>query len=94
MALALEYLHGEDIVHGDLHDQNVFVDEMGDVRIADFGLALIASGLSHEAMSWLGGDDQFNAPEVKGDKRHSVRRTKQSDVFSFAMICFAVWESA
>ncbi len=36
---ALSFLHAQDILHGDLSPQNIFIDEHGQPRLLDFGLA-------------------------------------------------------
>ncbi|OAX38633.1 kinase-like protein, partial [Rhizopogon vinicolor AM-OR11-026] len=43
VAAGLSYLHGEDVVHGDLTATNIFVDDHGNLRLADFGLSMIAA---------------------------------------------------
>lgn len=35
----IEYLHNQNIAHGDLHNANVMVDCNGEVKLIDFGLA-------------------------------------------------------
>ena len=37
--IALGYLHSNKIMHRDLKPENVLMDEMGYIKLADFGLA-------------------------------------------------------
>lgn len=39
MVVALEYLHSEDIVHGDITPENVLLDATGHIKITDFGIS-------------------------------------------------------
>lgn len=39
IAKGLQYLHGRNIIHGDLKGSNVLVDDNGAARLADFGLS-------------------------------------------------------
>ena len=43
IARALQYLHANDIVHGDVKPENVLIDERGDARLADFGVSHLGS---------------------------------------------------
>lgn len=40
IVLALEYLHDNDIIHGDLKVENILLDACGHVRLCDFGLSI------------------------------------------------------
>ncbi|KAJ7856737.1 kinase-like domain-containing protein [Mycena olivaceomarginata] len=44
IAVGLQYLHSENIVHGDLRGANILRDDQGHARLADFGLAVITDG--------------------------------------------------
>lgn len=48
LSSAIEYIHQLDIAHGDLHMGNVLVDDNHDIRLIDFGSAVIGE-LSEEA---------------------------------------------
>jgi serine/threonine protein kinase len=37
--LALEYIHSLDVIYRDMKPENILVDEEGNIKIADFGLA-------------------------------------------------------
>ncbi len=50
IALALGYLHKSNIIYRDLKPENILVDENGYLRLADFGLAILAK----EANSFCG----------------------------------------
>lgn len=62
----LIYLHPKNIIHGDLHGGNVFVDSEGYARLADFGLSAVVAecrgtgGIS----SPHGGALRWAAPEL------------------------------
>ncbi|KAJ3475947.1 hypothetical protein NLI96_g11493 [Meripilus lineatus] len=82
IALGLEYLHGERIVHGDLRGANILIDGQMRVRLADFGLALFAD--STLTQSRAGGAIRWLCPHLlKG----TVSRPEfASDVYSYGCV--------
>lgn len=73
---ALSYIHGKDLVHGDVTPPNIIVatDASGRAKLIDFGLAVPAG--DHPG----GWNPRFAAPEViRGDTASSL-----SDLFGFA----------
>lgn len=44
LILALEYLHNNGILHRDLKPENIFVNELGHLKLGDFGCAGITKG--------------------------------------------------
>jgi serine/threonine-protein kinase len=72
VARAVEYLHGQGLVHLDLKPANVLLDGAGRPQVADFGMArlLPADGASY-ATQGLGGTVSYMAPE-QADERVST----------------------
>lgn len=63
---ALQYAHSQGIVHRDIKPENVLIDEQGNVKIADFGLARIVLQEREAPITGTGdimGTPQYMAPE-------------------------------
>ncbi|KAJ8078103.1 hypothetical protein PM082_000309 [Marasmius tenuissimus] len=86
----IEYLHSEDIVHGDLKDANILIRGDG-IRayacICDFGLSRLAMtyGLGLTMSRW-GVTLGYTAPEVLFGQLAS----KESDMYSYGRLCFSI----
>ncbi len=66
---ALQFLHSNGIIHGDVKPSNMLVDVQGRVKLGDFGLAHRAS---NEQGSLLKGTTKYMAPELVSDQFGSV----------------------
>lgn len=69
MVLALEYLHGKNIVYRDLKPENVLIDKQGYIKITDFGLSRAGIINNNEAKS-LCGTPEYLAPEILYKQGH------------------------
>ncbi|KAG6825994.1 hypothetical protein H0H92_001563 [Tricholoma furcatifolium] len=97
-AAGVEYLHKNNIVHGDLKGSNVLVNSSGRAAIADFGLANITDShilkwTSQSTVMSKGGTSRWHAPELLVieskatiDELGKVYNTKASDVFAWSNI--------
>ncbi|TCD61226.1 hypothetical protein EIP91_008761 [Steccherinum ochraceum] len=92
IADGLHYLHSKGIVHGDLRGANILVDENLQVRLTDFGLAVLGSA-SAQTNGTVGGviPAQWQATELFLNQRVP---TFECDVFSFGRTCVEIFKAA
>ncbi|OAX41300.1 kinase-like protein [Rhizopogon vinicolor AM-OR11-026] len=99
VAAGLQYLHSNNIIHGDLTGLNVLIHGDGTACLADFGLSLLYSDIvSISQASWTSGfhgNFRWLAPELLGMSEDNlpVRPRKYSDIYSFGNIMLQVLTS-
>ena len=54
MTLGLQYLHQHKIVHRDVKPQNIFINEEGVIKLADFGISKAMDHTTEKAMTLVG----------------------------------------
>ncbi|KAK1216574.1 hypothetical protein PQX77_020790 [Marasmius sp. AFHP31] len=96
VAAGLSYLHGEEIVHGDLKGVNVLIKADGSACIGDFGLSRVAENHTTQhststthpkgTMRWL-------SPELLDPDPSSTGTTtsKTSDVYAYGCVCYEIF---
>ncbi|KAJ7139295.1 kinase-like domain-containing protein [Mycena epipterygia] len=93
VAMGLEYLHRNKVVHGDLKATNILVTPSNRACIADFGLSAISDVLpllfTHSTPTPRpgGGTVRYQAPELLSGK-NSIHFG--SDVYAFACVCYEI----
>lgn len=94
IALALDYLHGHNILFRDLKPENIALSARGHVRLIDFGLSIFLD--SNEALINENGRREvitacgtlsYTAPEVLRRKTHSY----ESDWWSLGVIAYELF---
>uniref|UniRef100_A0A7S3KS13 Uncharacterized protein n=1 Tax=Euplotes crassus TaxID=5936 RepID=A0A7S3KS13_EUPCR len=75
-----EYLHSKNIIYRDLKPENLLIDNMGYLRLTDFGFAKYCDGRTYT----LCGTPEYLAPEVLMNKGHG----KPVDWWSLASIIY------
>ncbi|RIB11724.1 kinase-like domain-containing protein [Gigaspora rosea] len=80
----IKCLHNANIVHRDLHDKNILVDN-GRMMIADFGLS---KSLENPSKSISGGVWTFTDPNYLANQ-YMFKRGKPSDIYSLGLL---FWE--
>ncbi|MCQ2820285.1 MAG: protein kinase [archaeon] len=68
MILALEHIHGNNVIHRDIKPENLVLDENGYVRITDFGIAKLNCP---DNSSETSGTPGYMSPEVMKGFNHS-----------------------
>mmetsp|Transcript_19328 Transcript_19328/g.32503 ORF Transcript_19328/g.32503 Transcript_19328/m.32503 type:complete len:887 (+) Transcript_19328:176-2836(+) len=69
----LDYLHHNGIVHRDIKGGNILVDDVGRVKLADFGASQKMAMGETQATTEIKGTPYFMAPEVLSDSRYGRR---------------------
>ena len=92
---AMIYLHGKNIIHGDLRTTNVLVVEKGDsiiAKLTDFGMARVLDSESQAHITVTTIDEDYLPPEAFSHLKYTDKRenwaklTLSVDVFSFGHI--------
>ena len=79
---ALNYTHAKDIVHRDIKPSNIFIDQKGNAKLLDFGIAKVADTTTGTLTGSTLGTRIYMSPEqVKDPKRVGTA----SDVYSLAV---------
>jgi serine/threonine-protein kinase len=85
LSAGLAAIHEKGVLHRDLKPANVMLDERGDVRITDFGIATVSENVSgHEAMA---GTPAYMSPEQLSGGNVTAR----SDIYSLGLVLYEIF---
>ena len=79
ICLGVKAMHSEGIIHTDLSTRNILINEMGVIKIADFGL----SENLKKGITQLDRDPDISAPELAGGEGD-----ERSDIYSLGLLTF------
>jgi eukaryotic-like serine/threonine-protein kinase len=82
-AKALHYAHSRGVIHRDIKPSNILYTQEGDVRIIDFGIALI-DGADMSRIEGIAGSPSYMSPE----QVQSQELTNRSDLYSLGAVMY------
>lgn len=82
-AKALHYAHCRGVIHRDIKPSNLMLTQDNDVRIIDFGIALV-SGSDAPVIDGIAGSPSYMSPE----QIQSESVTSQSDLYSLGVVMY------
>ncbi|MCL2178001.1 MAG: serine/threonine protein kinase [Proteobacteria bacterium] len=88
IARAVDYMHSQGVIHRDLKPENILSDAMGNLKVADFGLAGIQRGPQEFALTATAvamGSMNYMAPEQRKDAK---RVDNRADIYALGVIFY------
>lgn len=84
LAKAVQYIHSIGVYHRDIKPENIFVNDSGELVLADFGIAHFSDSTMTKTAAWLG-NKSYAAPEqLEKENENSV--SAASDVYALGKI--------
>ncbi|MER1984711.1 MAG: Stk1 family PASTA domain-containing Ser/Thr kinase [Solibacillus sp.] len=81
---AMAHAHEHGIIHRDIKPQNILMDEQGNVKITDFGIATTLSATSYTQTNSVIGTVHYLSPE----QARGGSASKKSDVYALGIVLY------
>src|SRR5699024_12773804 len=83
---AIAHAHANGLVHRDIKPQNILMDEYGNVKITDFGIAVALSATSLTQTDSILGSVHYLSPE----QARGGMATRKSDIYGLGIVVYAL----
>lgn len=87
---AVDTLHKNGIAHCDLKLENILIDELGDIKIIDFGSALRVSEATYESFAYIATTPEYLPPELFCSTADDTYDIRAIDEWSVGVILFII----
>lgn len=81
---AIAHAHVNGLIHRDIKPQNILIDEYGNAKVTDFGIALALSATSLTQTNSVLGSVHYLSPE----QARGGMATKKSDIYSLGIVMY------
>lgn len=84
LASAIAHAHENHIIHRDIKPQNILMDEEGNVKVTDFGIATSLAATSYTKTNSVIGTVHYLSPE----QARGGNATKKSDIYALGIVLY------
>lgn len=89
---ALSYAHQNNVIHRDIKPDNILIDDNGNVKILDFGIAQFYDDQVHELEKTTSGTIMGTYNYMSPEQRESADNvTEQSDLYSVGVVMYELF---
>lgn len=85
IALAIAYLHGAGIIHGDVKGENILISEKHTALLSDFGLPR-----DQDVLAPMHLKGQWSIPWQSPEILDGQSKSEESDIYAFGMTIYEV----
>lgn len=87
LIIAIDYLHKNNIIHGDIKLENILLTKSGIIKLADFGSSIYSCNLNEKIKSFSGHTVIYLSPE------QIIYKTKNfsNDIWALALILYEIY---